>query len=65
MYTTHIFEYAGGALFKESVQIASEDGQIWWTGDSYAALTLASIFTKLFISLYSIVRICRTNDQSK
>ena len=27
MYATHIFEYAGGALFKESVQIASEDGQ--------------------------------------
>ena len=61
MYASHIPEYAGGALFKESVKVVSEEGHVWWTGDIYTTATLISIFTMFFISIISLVSFSREN----
>ncbi len=62
MYAQHFFEYMGGALFKESVEVTSKDGHVWWTGDIYTGLTLVSIFTMIFISVLCLTQVKRVTN---
>ncbi len=47
-------------VLEESVQIVSNEGHVWWTGDIFQSLLLVSIFTMGFVAFYSIVRISRS-----
>jgi hypothetical protein len=43
----------------DSVQVTSNDGQVWWTGDIHAASALVALFTMLFVTVLALVRVSR------
>ena len=47
-------------LTARSVPVASHDDHVWWTGDIYTGLALVSLFTMLFVTVLSLVRVRRS-----
>ena len=43
----------------DSVQVTSNDGHVWWTGDIHAASALVALFTMLFVTVLALVRVSR------
>ena len=43
---------AGG----DSVEVTSQDGHVWWTGDIHTASALVALFTMLFVTILALVR---------
>jgi uncharacterized membrane protein len=43
----------------DSVQVTSNDGHVWWTGDIHAASALVGLFTMLFVTVLALVRVSR------
>lgn len=62
MYLTRTIEYVANQFTRENVQITSNDGHVWWTGDIYASLLLVSMFTMMFVGFYAIVRAFKNRD---
>ena len=48
------------ALVGESVQIISNDGHVWWTGDIRTASALIALFTMLFVTVLALLRAGRS-----
>lgn len=65
LYVSRAIEYFGNIFLKESVEVMSPEGHVWWTGDIYGSLALMSIFTMIFVSFYAVVRVLRSNDLQK
>ena len=61
MYVQHVFEYFGGAMFKTNGQVTSQDGHIWWISDIYSAMSIAAIFTMIFVSVLALISIQRSS----
>lgn len=59
MYLTRTIQYVLNVFIKDNVEITSNDGHVWWTGDIHWSLLLVSIFTMMFVVFYSIVRVSR------
>ena len=43
----------------DSVQVTSNDGHVWWTGDIHAASALVALFTMLLVTVLALVRVSR------
>jgi uncharacterized membrane protein len=48
------------SLVGESVQVTSNDGHVWWTGDIRAASALIALFTMLFVTVLALLRAGRS-----
>lgn len=57
MYVTAVVEYIAGMIGRKSVQVASMDGHVWWTGDIYGSMALVALFTMLFITVLTLSRL--------
>jgi uncharacterized membrane protein len=44
----------------DSVQVTSNDGHVWWTGDIHTASALVALFTMLFVTVLALVRVSRS-----
>ena len=59
IYLTRVIEFVLDWITKENVQITSNDGHSWWTGDIYGSLVLVCISTMIMISVIALVIISR------
>jgi hypothetical protein len=49
------------ALVGVSVQVTSNDGHVWWTGDIRTASALVALLTMLFVTLLALLRVGRSS----
>jgi uncharacterized membrane protein len=47
-------------LTGDSVEVTSQDGHVWWTGDIHTASALVALFTMLFVTVLALVRVGRS-----
>jgi len=47
------------SLVGVSVQVTSNDGHVWWTGDIRTASALVALFTMLFVTVLALMRVAR------
>jgi uncharacterized membrane protein len=59
VYLSRMLEFVVDWLTRESVQVTSNDGHVWWTGDIYGSLVLVCISTMVMISAVAFVIISR------
>ena len=62
MYMTRIIQNMVGALFGSDVEVVSNEGHVWWTGDIFQSLLLVSVFTMVFVVFYAILRVSRSKE---
>lgn len=62
MYITRAIQYVINVFIQPNVEIVSNDGHVWWTGDMHLSLLLVSIFTMMFVVFYTVVRVSRSED---
>jgi uncharacterized membrane protein len=48
------------SLVGVSIQVTSNDGHVWWTGDIRTASALVALFTMLFVTLLALMRVGRS-----
>lgn len=56
LYAAMIIDKLVAPFANKSVQLQSNEGHVWWTGDIDASLALVSIFTMFFVSLLALLR---------
>jgi uncharacterized membrane protein len=44
----------------DSVEVKSQDGHVWWTGDIHTASALIALFTMLFVTVLALIRVSRS-----
>ena len=64
-YAVFAIHYVGQALFAKNYEVVAENGHKYWTGDIYGALAVVSIFTVIFVSIYALVRVLRSQENRR
>ena len=64
-YASLAIGYFGQALYAKNYEVVAVNGHKYWTGDIYGSLAVVSIFTVIFVSIYALVRVLRSNDNRR